>query len=88
MTDTTPENAVPSEGDKRTVNNPTDAVRHNYRVLEPYEKQRMVVLKDLGADFLRKLDEYDDESEPSRELEIARQRMEEAVMWAVKHITK
>jgi hypothetical protein len=79
-----------SESDDRTVNN---TVRHQYRVLSDKEKQQMVELKDLGAAFLAKLHEVGDTDpnggrQGSRELSIAEARIEEAVMWSVKHVTK
>jgi len=69
-----------SAGDDRTANN---AVRHTYRVLSDEEKAAMVWFKDNGAAFIN----YCDACGPSRELSIAKTKMEEAVMWAVKHIT-
>lgn len=71
---------VDSTSDQRTANN---AVRHQYRVLTDAEKALMLKIKDAGADFLRLLDEVG----PSRETSIARTKMEEAVMWAVKKVT-
>lgn len=70
-----------STNDSRTVNN---VMRHEYRVLTDAEKQQMKQIKDLGADFLAEIDKLDD----SREVELARVKIEEAVMWAVKHITR
>lgn len=70
-----------STNDSRTVNN---VMRHEYRVLTDEEKQQMKQIKDLGADFLAEIDKLDD----SREVELARVKIEEAVMWAVKHITR
>lgn len=86
---------VDSASDARTVNN---AVRHQYRVLSDAEKAQMVAVKDKGAEFLALLDELIPPATPigdqgfmigvtCRELNIARERIEEAVMWAVKHIT-
>lgn len=72
--------SVPAESDERTANN---AVRHQYRVLSEEEKAAMVWFKDLGLSFIT----YCDEIGPSRELALARTKMEEAVMWAVKAIT-
>lgn len=80
-------NAIDSASDDRTANN---AVRHQYRVLSDAEKAQMVEIKDMGAAFLAKIDDIDihpgDVIDP-RELKIARQKIEEAVMWAVKYIT-
>ena len=73
-------NMISSEGDDRTANN---AVRHKYRVLTDEEKQQMLDLKDMGAAFLAKCDEIGG----SRELSLAKTNMEQAVMWAVKHVT-
>jgi hypothetical protein len=69
-----------SESDDRTANN---AVRHQYRVLTDAEKEQMVALKDLGAAFIAKLEEIG----TSRELSLAKTNAEQAVMWAVKHVT-
>lgn len=71
---------VASESDNRTVNN---TVRHNYRVLSDAEKAQMVELKDLGAAFIAKCNEIG----KSRELSLAVTNAEQAVMWAVKHVT-
>ncbi|ANK81386.1 MAG: hypothetical protein TEF_11690 [Rhizobiales bacterium NRL2] len=71
---------VDSASDERVVNN---AMRHQYRKLTDEEKQDMVELKDLGAAFLAKCEAMG----VSRELSIAKTKAEEAVMWAVKHVT-
>ena len=72
---------VHSASDDRTANN---AVRHTYRVLTDAEKQQMVELKDLGAAFIAKCQEIGG----SRELSLAITNAEQAVMWAVKHVTR
>lgn len=91
-------NTVASQSDDRTANN---SVRHNYRVLSDAEKAQMVAVKDKGAEFLTLIDSLRTPPEPAgeidgepmavmtfdRELNIAIERVEEAVMWAVKHIT-
>lgn len=71
---------VHSASDDRTANN---AVRHTYRVLSDAEKAQMVAVKDKGAEFLALIDRLG----PSRETSLARTKVEEAVMWAVKHLT-
>ncbi len=71
---------VNSTGDDRTANN---VMRHQYRVLSDAEKLAMQKIKDDGLafhDFLSGLGN-------SRELSIAKTKLEEAVMCAVKHIT-
>ena len=73
-------NTVDSASDDRTANN---AVRHNYRVLSDAEKQQMVELKDLVAALITKCNEIG----KSRELALAITNAEQAVMWAVKHVT-
>lgn len=89
---------VHSASDDRTANN---AVRHTYRVLSDAEKAAMVAIKDKGAEFLTLIDSIRTPPEPAqsdlgedmaictfdRELNIAAEKVEEAVMWAVKHIT-
>jgi len=72
---------VDSTSDQRTVNN---VMRHEYRVLGDDEKSAMKSLKDKGLDFVT----YCDQIGASRELSLAKTKMEEAVMWAVKHITR
>lgn len=76
MTDT-----VKSTSDERIVNN---TMRHNYRVLSDAEKDQMSALKDKGLDFLTLCDAIG----TSREMSLAKTKIEEAVMWAVKHVTK
>ncbi|HEY8358676.1 MAG TPA: hypothetical protein VIL30_14555 [Ramlibacter sp.] len=71
---------VNSASDDRTANN---AVRHKYRVLSDVEKAQMVAIKDKGAELLDLIEGLGG----SRELSIAKTKTEEAVMWAVKHIT-
>ncbi|WP_292960554.1 DUF7681 family protein [Novosphingobium sp. UBA1939] len=71
---------VDSTSDQRTVNN---TMRHAYRVLTDEEKAAMASIKDQGLafhDYLAGLGN-------SRELSLAKTKIVEAVMWAVKHIT-
>jgi hypothetical protein len=72
---------VSSTSDERTVNN---VMRHEYRVLSDDEKAQMKDLKDKGLDFVKTCDVIG----ASRELSLAKTKIEEAVMWAVKHITR
>ena len=72
---------VDSASDARTANN---TVRHQYRVLSDVEKAQMTELKDLGAAFIAKCLEIGG----SRELALAITNAEQAVMWAVKHVTR
>jgi len=78
---TQPDQFVNSESDDRIKNN---AMRHMYRILSEQEKADMVEIKDAGLAFLKMLDRFDE----SREMSLARTKMEEAVMWAVKSITR
>lgn len=73
--------AVDSASDARTVNN---TMRHKYRVLSDAEKASMTQIKDLGELLLSAIEALG----ASRETSIAKTKTEEAVMWAVKHITK
>lgn len=70
-----------STSDERTVNN---VMRHEYRVLNDVEKMHMKLLKDKGLEMF----ELCKNIGSSRELSLAQTKIEEAVMWAVKHITK
>lgn len=74
---------VSSSSDARTVNNSSNAMRHNYRVLSDDEKATMTQLKDKGQELLDLIAAQG----AGRELSIARTKTEEAVMWAVKAIT-
>lgn len=73
--------SIDSTGDERTKNN---VMRHEYRVLDDKEKQQMKAMKDEGLSFIQ----FCDMLGQSRELSLAKTKMEEAVFWAVKHITK
>lgn len=73
---------VPSTSDARTVNN---VMRHAYRVLSEDEKQAMQKIKDMGLELHNEIGKLS--ASGSRELSIAKTKIEEAVMWAVKHIT-
>lgn len=66
--------------DKRTSNN---AVRHQYRTLSDLEKNQMSEIKDIGQEFLDLCDTIGS----SREMSLAKTKIEEAVMWATKHVT-
>ena len=76
---------VDSTSDKRTVNN---VMRREYKVLSDNDKIDMKHIKDLGLEMHDYLEGLQQETEQSKELEIAKQKIEEAVMWAVKHITR
>lgn len=72
---------VDSKSDERVVNN---VMRHSYRVLSEDEKNTMQAIKDRGLE----LHELIESIGQSRELAIAKTKAEEAVMWAVKHLTQ
>jgi len=72
---------IDSTSDGRTANN---VVRHEYRVLTETEKQEMKDLKDMGAAFIDKCQKIGG----SREMSLAITNAEQAVMWAVKHVTR
>ncbi|EJN15674.1 hypothetical protein PMI42_00691 [Bradyrhizobium sp. YR681] len=90
---------VSSASDGRVINN---TMRHQYRVLSDAEKAQMLAIKDKGGEFLALINDLRTPLQPlpsvegsapmaigcfDRELNIAAERVEEAVMWAVKHIT-
>ncbi len=51
-------------------------------------KRQMQAVKDCGLDFYELIDEVASEGDGmTRELSLAKTKIEEAVMWAVKHIT-
>ncbi len=72
---------VDSTSDDRTVNN---VMRHAYRVLSDDEKAQMQAIKDEGLKFHDLVESIGG----SREMSLAKTKIEEAVMWAVKHITR
>lgn len=71
---------VNSTSDQRTVNN---VMRHAYRILTDEEKAAMQKIKDDGLAMV----EFFDSLGSSREMSLAKTKVEEAVMWAVKHLT-
>jgi hypothetical protein len=71
---------VDSASDARTTNN---TMRHQYRVLTDAEKANMLKVKDMGLAF----HDFIDGLGKSREISLAKTKVEEAVMWAVKQIT-
>ena len=79
-----------STADARVVNN---VMRHEYRVLSDAEKNQMKHLKDIGLEFITALHAVG-ATDPagdrfaSRELSLAATNAEQAVMWAVKHLTR
>lgn len=72
--------SVNSASDQRSVNN---TMRHQYRVLSDAEKANMTAIKDKGIEFYDLVAAHGS----SREIALAKTKIEEAVMWAVKHIT-
>lgn len=72
---------VDSTSDQRTVNN---VMRHQYRVLTDAEKAQMQAIKDKGLELHNLIESIGQ----SRELSVAKTKTEEAVMWAVKHLTR
>lgn len=71
---------VDSSSDERTVNN---VMRHEYRVLTDEEKKSMTIIKDQGLALIN----YIELLPSKREYSIAKTKIEEAVMWAVKGLT-
>lgn len=69
-----------STADDRTRNN---VVRHEYRTLTDAEKEQMKAVKDAGRDFIVTVGNMGS----SREISLAITKIEEAVFWAVKHVT-
>jgi hypothetical protein len=70
-----------SSSDQRIGNN---VMRPEYKVLSETEKAWMREVKNIGLAFHTAIDVLGN----SRELSLAKTKIEEAVMWAVKHITK
>lgn len=76
-----PEHYVDSASDERIVNN---TLRHQYRVLTDEEKLGMLNIKDVGAAFINAISLH---VPAGREASLAKTKIEEAVMWAVKGLT-
>ena len=72
--------SIDSTSNERTTNN---TMRHQYRVLSDAEKANMSKIKDMGLEF----HEFIAGLGNSRETSLAKTKIEEAVMWAVKHVT-
>ena len=62
----------------------SDRVGMYYRSLSEAENQTIYRIKEQGQEFLELIDELGESDETRR----AKARIEEAVMWAVKHITR
>lgn len=60
-----------------------NTMRQAYKQLSDAEKANMQAVKDHGQAF----HDFVDSLGSSRELSLAKTKVEEAVMWAVKHIT-
>jgi len=72
---------IDSASDERVDNN---VVRHEYRTLSDEEKLIMKAWKDIGAQWIKSIEA----AGKSREHSLAITKIEEAVMWAVKGLTK
>jgi len=60
-----------------------NVMRQTYRVLSAEEKEQMQKVKDMGLEFHALVSSLGG----SREIALAKTKIEEAVMWAVKEIT-
>jgi hypothetical protein len=74
-----------SNSDERVVNN---VMRHEYRVLTDQEKQLMMDVKDKALEFYQLIEMIENTRGPSRELSVAKTKIEEATMWATKDLTR
>ena len=66
---------------RRAVEN--NILRHEYRILTDEETKRILDLKTLGDEFIQACSA----AGVSREISLAKTKIEEAVMWAVKGVT-
>lgn len=73
-----------STSDERATKN---VMRHQYRPLSEEEKEMMAAVKDRGLDLFELIESIEARDCHSRELALAKTKVEEAVMWAVKHLT-
>jgi hypothetical protein len=84
----TEKQAYASTDDKRTENN---IMRHQYRPLTPDEKIAVGVIKDKGQaflDYLVMVQSTLTDTDMGREIALAKTKIEEAVFWACKGVTK
>lgn len=78
---------VDSTSDDRTVNN---VMRHQYRVLDAGEKTAMQSIKDDALDLWKVFDALGSDTtdgDRRRCYALAKTKIEEAVMWAIKGLT-
>lgn len=73
-------------GEAMSTKQATDTMRSQYLLLTPYNAARVSIIKAIGAAFLAAL-EMNPMPHPGREVALAKTKIEEAVMWAVKGIT-
>lgn len=81
MSEKTKAETIQSTSDERVKNN---VLRHEYRVLSDTEKSQLQELKDRGLDLLNIINSLP----TSRETSLAVTNVEQAIMWAVKSLTK
>jgi hypothetical protein len=74
---------VSGTANNRTVNN---TMRQQYRVLSDYEKATIDWFKETGEAFINHCENCG-AINGGREFAIAKTKMEEAVMWAIKGVT-
>lgn len=72
---------IDSTSDQRVDNN---VMRHEYRLLQDWEKANVKKIKDMGLALMKEIASLGE----SRELSIAKTKLEESIMWAIKFITK
>lgn len=61
-----------------------DIMRHKYRTLSTHEVEQIKKVKDMGLEFYQYLEIIG----AGREISLAKTKIEEAVMWATKHISQ
>ncbi len=67
-----------------SVTSESNVMRTNYRVLDEKDKDMIAAIKNQGL----ALHVLIASAGPSRETSLALTKVEEAIMWAVKHVTK
>ena len=75
---------VDSTSEERVANN---TVRYQYRILSEAEKATMMEIKDHGEAFVNLMNILIEQNKAHREYALAKTKMEEAVMWAVKGVS-
>lgn len=80
--------AVVTPNTQPSVQPRNNVMRHDYRPLTEEEQRMMRAMKDVGLQLWNVVDNIEATTSKSRELSLAKTKIEEAVMWVTKHLTR